>query len=38
MKRAIRRLGEGKANGIDGIPEEVWKYGEEEIKKWVWEF
>jgi len=38
IKRAIGRLGEGKASGIDRILEEVWKYGDEEIKRWVWEF
>jgi len=38
MKRAIRRLGEEKTNGIDGIPGEVWKYGGEEIERGVWEF
>jgi len=38
MKRALRRLGEGKARGIDGIPGEVWKFGGEEIEGWAWEF
>lgn len=27
----------GKASGIDGVPSEVWKYGGEEVEKWVWE-
>jgi len=38
IKRAIRRLGKGKASGIDGIPGEVWKYGGEEIERWAGEF
>ena len=28
MVRAIKRIKDGKAPGGDGIPEEVWKYGE----------
>lgn len=36
---AIRRLKDGKAAGIDGIPgKEVWRYGEEELERWVEEF
>jgi len=31
-------LGKGKASGIDGIPGDDWKYGGEEIERWVWEF
>lgn len=33
MKRALRRLKAGKAMGEDRIPNEVWKYGREEIKE-----
>jgi len=36
--RAIRRLGEGKASRIDGIPGEVWKFGGEKMKRWAGEF
>jgi len=35
MKRAIRRLGDGKASGIHGILGEVWKFGGEEIEGWA---
>ncbi|XP_020298810.1 uncharacterized protein LOC109863043, partial [Pseudomyrmex gracilis] len=38
VKRAIRKMKERKASGIDGIPEEIWKYGEEDIERWVKEF
>lgn len=34
---AIRRLKERKAMGVDGIPNEVWKYGGKDMKEWVWE-
>lgn len=37
VERVIGRLKEGKAMGVDGIPNEVWRYGGEEIKEWVWE-
>lgn len=36
--KAIRKLKDGKAAGIDGITGEVWKYGEEEIEEWIWEY
>lgn len=29
---------DGKANGINGIPADVWKYGGEELENWIWEF
>lgn len=32
----IKRLKEGKIGGIDGIPNEAWKYGGEGIEEWVW--
>jgi len=38
MKRAIKRLREGKASGADGIPGEVWKHGGERLEEWAWEF
>jgi len=31
IERVVRGLKEGKAMGIDGIPNEVWKYGGEGI-------
>lgn len=33
----MRKLKDGKAVGGDGIPNEVWKYGEEEVEEWLWE-
>lgn len=38
MKRTIRRLKDGKAAGIDGLPEEVWRYGGKELERWAEEF
>lgn len=32
---ASERLKERKAAGIDGIPEEVWRYGGEELGRWI---
>lgn len=32
------RLKEGKAAGEYRITNEVWKFGGEEIREWVWEF
>ncbi|XP_011688391.1 PREDICTED: uncharacterized protein LOC105450305 [Wasmannia auropunctata] len=32
----LGRIKKGKAMGVDGVPGEVWKYGEEEVKEWVW--
>jgi len=38
IRNAIGRLEIGKAIGSDGIPNEAWKYGGEEMEKWeVWE-
>ena len=37
IRRAIERIKERKAVGVDGIPGEVWKYGGEGIEEWVWE-
>jgi len=36
VKRIIEGLKDGKAIGQDGISNEVWKYGGEGIKRWVW--
>ncbi|XP_018360405.1 PREDICTED: uncharacterized protein LOC108759461 [Trachymyrmex cornetzi] len=35
IRRATRNLKDGKAMGIDGIPNKVWKY-EGEMEEWVW--
>jgi len=35
IKRAIGKLRERKASGIDGIPGEAWKYGREELEIWI---
>lgn len=32
---ASKRLKEGKAAGIDGIPGEIWRYGGEELGRWM---
>lgn len=37
VKRVIDGLKDGKAIGNDGIPNEVWKYRGEDIKRWTWE-
>lgn len=37
VKKAIGRMKDGKAEGADGIPGEVWKYGGEEMEEWIWE-
>ncbi|XP_071648497.1 uncharacterized protein [Temnothorax longispinosus] len=33
----IKKLKTGKAIGNDGIPNEAWKFGGEEMVKWIWE-
>lgn len=38
IKEAIKKIKEGKATGIDGIPGEAWKYGGEETMEWTWIF
>jgi len=31
----LRKLKDGKAVGVDGVPNEVWKYDGKEIEGWV---
>lgn len=35
--RAIGKIKNGKTAFGDGIPGEVWKYGREALKSWIWE-
>lgn len=37
VRKAIGKIKDGKAMGKDRVPGEVWKYGGEEIGKWIWE-
>jgi len=36
IRKALSRLKEGKAMGLDEIPEEAWRYGGEDVEKWIW--
>lgn len=38
IRKTIKRLKNGKAAGIDGIPEKLWNYGREDLEKWMWKF
>lgn len=38
IRDAVRSLKDGKTVGCDGIPEEVWKYGGEDVIEWGWHF
>jgi len=35
---AVNKLKDGKAMGLDSIPEEAWRYGEEKVREWIWRF
>jgi len=35
IKRAMKRLRDGKAMGLDGIPRMAWKYEGERLERWV---
>lgn len=35
LRRVIRKLKDRKALGGNGIPNEVWKYGGEEVEEWI---
>jgi len=37
VNKVINKLRLNKAVDLDGIPNEVWRYGREEIRKWAWE-
>lgn len=32
----MENLKNGEASGRDGVPNEVWKYGERELRNWGW--
>ncbi|XP_068989265.1 uncharacterized protein [Neodiprion pinetum] len=36
IKKVIGKLRDGNAPGGDGIVSEVWRYGGEEMKQWIW--
>lgn len=36
VRRVIGRVKKRKAMGIDGLPNEVWKYGGERMVEWAW--
>lgn len=38
VEKVLGRLKKGKAAGEYRITNEVWKFGREEIREWVWEF
>ncbi|XP_071568793.1 uncharacterized protein [Temnothorax nylanderi] len=37
IRNVVKKLKTGKAISRDGIPNEVWKFGGEEMVRWVWE-
>lgn len=38
VNEAIKKIKDGKAKGMDGIPREAWKYGGRELKEWIWRY
>lgn len=38
IKKMMKKIKDGKAAGIDGVPAEVWKYGGEKMEEWLWKF
>lgn len=38
IKSVLRRMRDGKAAGMDGIPGEAWRYGGEDMERWIWMF
>lgn len=38
IKKVIRKLKEGKAAEIEGIPKKALKYGEERLEEYMWDF
>lgn len=38
IQSAIRRLKDGKTSEIDGVQNEIWRYGGEDVERWVEEF
>lgn len=37
VKKILGDLKDGKAMGMDELPNEVWKYGGKEMERWAWE-
>jgi len=35
IRKVVGKLKDGKAMGMDGIPNEVWRYGGEGTEEWV---
>lgn len=38
VKGVLRKLKDGKAAGIDEVPGKGWRYGGEDLERWIWEF
>jgi len=38
VRRVVREMKDGKDMGVDGIPNEVWKYGGAGMEEWIWGF
>lgn len=38
MKKVIDNLKVGKAAEVDGLGNELWKFGEREVRDWAWRF
>jgi len=36
VRKVFGKLKDGKAMGMDEMPNEAWKYGGEEIERWIW--
>lgn len=38
IRKMLKELKGGKAPGMDGITNEVWKYGGVKLEEWIWKF
>ncbi|KMQ82179.1 axoneme-associated protein [Lasius niger] len=38
VRKVVKKLKKGKATGVDGVPNEVWKFGGKRMEEWVWGF